>query len=56
VHTDAISGEKTLIFYILDTENRCIRTITMEGSEDDGTTVPAGTSSSAKIQSTQQNK
>ena len=30
VHKDAITGENTLIFYILDTRNACIRTITME--------------------------
>jgi len=30
VHRDAITGENTLIFYILDTSNFCIRTITME--------------------------
>ncbi len=30
VHRDAITGENTLIFYILDTSNYCIRTITME--------------------------
>jgi len=30
VHRDAITGENTLIFYILDTYNFCIRTITME--------------------------
>ena len=30
VHRDAITGENTLIFYILDTGNYCIRTITME--------------------------
>ncbi|MBQ8453123.1 MAG: IPT/TIG domain-containing protein [Prevotella sp.] len=29
-HIDRITGEKTLIFYILDTMNRKIRTITME--------------------------
>lgn len=33
-HVDGISGENTLIFYILDRDNRCIRTITMEESED----------------------
>ncbi|MGN0069817.1 MAG: IPT/TIG domain-containing protein [Prevotella sp.] len=33
-HIDKISGEKTLIFYILDTKNCCIRTITMEEEED----------------------
>ena len=30
VHRDAITGQNTLIFYILDTSNFCIRTITME--------------------------
>ena len=30
VHRDAITGQNTLIFYILDTYNFCIRTITME--------------------------
>ena len=30
VHRDAITGENTLIFYILDTSNFAIRTITME--------------------------
>jgi hypothetical protein len=30
VHRDAITGENTLIFYILDTSNYAIRTITME--------------------------
>ena len=30
VHRDAITGENTLIFYILDTNNFAIRTITME--------------------------
>ena len=30
VHRDAITGENTLIFYILDTYNYAIRTITME--------------------------
>ena len=30
VHRDAITGENTLIFYILDTSNFQIRTITME--------------------------
>lgn len=30
VHRDAITGQNTLIFYILDTSNYCIRTITME--------------------------
>lgn len=34
-HIDKITGEKTLIFYILDTMNRCIRTITMEEPEDE---------------------
>ena len=33
-HIDKITGEKTLIFYILDTENHLIRTITMEEEED----------------------
>lgn len=38
VHKDKISGENTLIFYILDTMNRSIRTITMEEEEEaDGT-------------------
>lgn len=34
VHRDAITGENTLIFYILDTSNYCIRTITMEENSD----------------------
>ena len=34
VHRDAITGENTLIFYILDTSNYCIRTITMEENLD----------------------
>ena len=34
-HIDKVTGEKTLIFYILDTMNRCIRTITMEEPEDE---------------------
>ena len=41
VHRDAITGENTLIFYILDTNNYCIRTITMEeneGEENEGGT------------------
>ena len=37
VHRDAITGQNTLIFYILDTSNFCIRTITMEeSSEEEG--------------------
>lgn len=45
VHRDAITGQNTLIFYILDTNNYCIRTITMEensegetGGNEDNTT------------------
>ena len=34
-HIDKVTGEKTLIFYILDTMNRAIRTITMEGSDEE---------------------
>ena len=34
VHRDAITGQNTLIFYILDTSNFCIRTITMEESSE----------------------
>ena len=34
VHRDKITGENTLIFYILDTNNCMIRTITMEEEED----------------------
>ena len=34
VHRDAITGQNTLIFYILDTSNFCIRTITMEESTE----------------------
>lgn len=44
VHRDAITGQNTLIFYILDTYNYCIRTITMEenleadgGNDNNGT-------------------
>ena len=36
VHRDAITGENTLIFYILDTYNYCIRTITMEENLEAG--------------------
>ena len=35
VHRDAITGENTLIFYILDTSNFCLRTITMEENFED---------------------
>jgi hypothetical protein len=41
VHKDAISGENTLIFYILDTKNARIRTITMEENADATATKPA---------------
>ena len=34
VHKDKITGENTLIFYILDTNNAKLRTITMEEDED----------------------
>lgn len=36
VHRDAITGENTLIFYILDTSNFAIRTITMEENLEAG--------------------
>lgn len=39
-HVDAISGENTLIFYILDTMNRCIRTITMEDNSSEEEEIP----------------
>ncbi|MBQ8046923.1 MAG: IPT/TIG domain-containing protein [Prevotella sp.] len=35
VHVDRLTGENTLIFYILDTMNRKIRTITMEEPTDE---------------------
>lgn len=35
VHKDKITGENTLIFYILDTDNAKLRTITMEEEETD---------------------
>ena len=35
VHKDKITGENTLIFYILDTNNAKIRTITMEEQEEE---------------------
>lgn len=35
VHVDKLTGENTLIFYILDTMNRKIRTITMEEPTDE---------------------
>ena len=35
VHRDKITGENTLIFYILDTNNAKIRTITMEEEEEE---------------------
>jgi hypothetical protein len=41
VHKDAISGENTLIFYILDTKNARIRTITMEENADATAAKPA---------------
>lgn len=41
VHKDAITGENTLIFYILDTSNYCIRTITMEENVDAAQEQPA---------------
>ena len=34
-HIDKITGEKTLIFYILEQGNRDIRTITMEEPDDE---------------------
>ena len=40
VHKDAITGENTLIFYILDTMNRCIRTITMEDNSSEEEEIP----------------
>lgn len=46
VHRDAITGQNTLIFYILDTSNFCIRTITMEEdmgeNEEEGPDADAG--------------
>lgn len=41
-HIDAISGENTLIFYILDTYNRCIRTITMEDNDSESSDITIG--------------
>jgi len=39
-HIDKITGEKTLIFYILEQGNRDVRTITMEEPEDDEMPTP----------------
>ena len=41
VHIDALTGESTRIFYILDTMNRCIRTITLEEPESKTTGINA---------------
>ena len=38
VHRDRITGENTLIFYILDTNNAKLRTITMEEEEEEEAT------------------